>query len=291
MEMAVKETARVTRPALRYFGGKFRLSKWIIPEIPDHVCYVEPFGGAMGVLLNKKPSIFEVYNDLDGEVVNFFKVLRDQPEELIRQIDLTPYARDEQRLAFESPLTPLHEGGNVDIERARRLYVRCWQSHGGGRTQWRTGWRFQKTNKRGKSQVADWNETDHLWSIVSRLKNVQIENRDALDVIKNFDSTDTLFYLDPPYLQKYQTHFWAKAYMCEVGDEYHLKLGEALNSIKGMAIVSGKPSPLYDELFSGWVKKQKSVPTDFQSMTDECLWISPATVARQRQFRLEMGGE
>lgn len=196
----------VTRPPLRYFGGKFRLSKWIIPNLPPHKCYVEPFGGGAGVLLNKAPSYNEVYNDLDGEVVNFFRMLREHPDELIRAIELTPYARAEQVQAFNEP-------ADNPLERARRLYVRCWQSYGGGRTQWSTGWRYEIGDTRGKRIIDDWNETDHLQAVVSRLKNVQIENDDALRVIERFDSDDTLFYCDPPYQAVTRSVRWrTKAY-------------------------------------------------------------------------------
>src|SRR5574343_303278 len=92
----------ITRPALRYFGGKFRLAPWIISQFPPHTVYVEPFGGGGSVLLRKLPAYHEVYNDLDGDVVNFFRVLREQPDELLRAIDLTPYSREEQRQAFDA---------------------------------------------------------------------------------------------------------------------------------------------------------------------------------------------
>jgi len=204
----------VTRPALRYFGGKFRLAPWIIQQFPVHTCYVEPFGGAMGILLRKEPSVFEVYNDLDGEVVNFFKVLRDHPDELLRAIELTPYSREEQKLAFEPT------DGLPDLERARRLYVRCWQSHGGGRTQWHTGWRYQVNNTRGRSTLVDWDQTDHLWAIVNRLKLVQIECDDAIRIIERYDRPDTLFYVDPPYLMSTRSIRWGKkAYTCELDED------------------------------------------------------------------------
>lgn len=272
----------VTRPALRYFGGKFRLApNWIIPQFPQHTCYCEPFGGAAGVLLRKEPSMFEVYNDLDGEVVNFFTQLRSHPDELIRMIELTPYARAEQITAFE----PCGD----DIERARRLYVRCWQSHGGGRTQWRTGWRYQVNNNRGKTLISDWNQTDHLQAIIQRLKLVQIECDDALRVIKRYDRTDTLFYIDPPYMAHTRSIRWRKkVYLFELNNDYHRKVGELLNSIRGMAVISGKPSELYDEMYAGWRRLQRTVPTDFQSKTVECLWISPNTVKRQRQLGMDL---
>ena len=114
---------RVTRPPIRYHGGKFRIASWVISHFPAHECYVEPFGGGAGVLLQKTPAPFEVLNDLDGEVVNFFRVLRERPGELVRVIQLTPWSREEQRLSFEPASDPL--------ERARRFYVRSWQTHGG----------------------------------------------------------------------------------------------------------------------------------------------------------------
>lgn len=274
-------STNVSRPGLRYFGGKFRLAPWVMAHFPEHVSYVEPFGGAMGVLLRKDPSMYEVYNDLDGEVVNFFRMLRDQPDELIRLITFTPYSREEQKLSFES------NEGCSDLERARRLYVRCWQSHGGGRTQWRTGWRYQVNNNRGRSTLVDWNQTDHLWPIVNRLKKVQIENDDALRVVERFDSPNTLFYLDPPYLMSTRSVRWGKkAYTCELDDAYHRKMGEALSGIRGMAIVSGKPSDLYSEMFDGWRKIQRTTPTDFNSFTIEALWISPNADRKLRQLML-----
>lgn len=232
----------------------------------------------MGVLLRKAPSLFEVYNDLDGEVVNFFRQLREHADELIRVIELTPYARAEQILSFDEP------EGLSDLERARRLYVRCWQSHGGGRTQWRTGWRYQVNNNRGRTTLADWNQTDHLSEIVKRLKGVQIDQDDAIRVIQRFDRETTLFYIDPPYLMGTRSLRWGKkAYTCELDDAYHVRLGEVLQNIKGMAIVSGKPSAMYDGLFEGWTKLQKTVPTDFQSKTIEVLWISPKVAGRRGQ--------
>lgn len=258
----------IERPALRYFGGKFRLAPWIIKNFPPHLTYVEPYGGGGSVLLRKKPSYHEVYNDLDGEVVNFFRVLRERTDEFIKAIELTPYAREEQVYSF----IPADD----EFERARRLYVRAWQSHGGGRTQWRTGWRYEKNDTRGSKMTDDWNKIDYLFAIAKRLKTVQIENDDAVSVIKRFDDSRTLFYLDPPYLPTTRSMRWRKkAYTFELTEQDHIALAELLNGIEGMVILSGHPSDLYDELYAGWRKVSKSTTTDFQSRTIECLWISP----------------
>ncbi len=269
----------VTRPALRYFGGKFRLAPWIIAQFPPHVTYVEPFGGGANVLLRKEVSYNEVYNDLDGEVVNFFRILRERPDDLIKTIKMTPYSREEQRLAFNA--------AEDNLERARRLYVRTWQSHGGGRTQWRTGWRYEKGMTRGKRIIDDWNETEHLWWIVERLKNVQIENDLALRVMMRFDTSETLFYLDPPYVRSTRSKRWReKAYTEKMNDEDHLELARVALNLKGMVIISGHPSNMYDELFTGWEKLTKTTPTDFQARSVECLWISPNAKRNQPQRNL-----
>lgn len=214
-------------------------------------------------------------------MVNFFRVLRDRPGELIRAIELTPYSREEQRLSFE----PAED----DLERARRLYVRSWQSHGGGRTQWRTGWRYEKSDSRGTRCRRDWNKTDYLNAVVARLKNVQIENDDAFDVIKRFDTPKTLFYLDPPYLPSTRSIRWRKkAYQFEMTEEEHIELSELLHTVKGMVILSGKPSALYDELYPDWQTAQRETTTDFQSRTTECLWISPNADDHHLQMRLDL---
>ncbi len=227
----------ITRPALRYYGSKYRLAPWIIGHFPAHLCYVEPFGGGGSVILRKTPSYHDVYNDLDGEVVNFFRVLRERPDELLRAIELTPFSRTEQRAAYNIQ--------GDELERARQLYVRCWQTHGGGRTQWQAGWRYEKTDHRHRKLINDWNRIDSLWPIVERLKIIQIECDDALKVIQRFDTPDTLFYLDPPYIAEIRSRRWRKdAYAVEIDEDYHRKLGEILNSIQGMAIISGGATPL-----------------------------------------------
>lgn len=221
-----------TRPVLRYFGGKWRLAHWIISHFPPHVCYVEPFCGAASVFLRKSPSEFEVINDLDGEVVNFFRMLRDRTEDLLHAIRCTPYSREEYGLSWEETVD--------DMERARRYYVRSWQGWGGAKRESHPAWRSQHSNNRGKSVVMDWNELKHLDAIVQRLKQAFIENDDALDVIERYDQPHTLFYLDPPYLSETRTKRWREtAYNCEIDEDYHRRLLDVLQEIHGMAIISG----------------------------------------------------
>jgi DNA adenine methylase len=204
---------------------------------------VEPYGGGASVLLRKPPSRLEVYNDIDEEVVHFFRILRERTEEFVRAVQLTPFSREEVGLAYQPTDNPL--------ERARRFYVRAWQARGGPRGQWKTGWRYQITNSRGKRNTDDWNDTSHLWGIVERLRQVQFEQDDALRTIWRYDNPTTLFYIDPPYPADTRSVRWRhKAYQHEMGTEDHTALAVALHQLKGMAIVSSYRSPLYDELYA-----------------------------------------
>jgi DNA adenine methylase len=127
-----------SRPAFRYHGAKWRLAKWIIGYFPDHDCYVEPYGGSAAVLLQKGRSWLEVYNDKSRQVVNFFQVLREQTDDLVRAIELTPWAKAEWELAQVDDPDP--------VEAARRFYIRAYMSLAGPTAQWRTGWRRQKVD-------------------------------------------------------------------------------------------------------------------------------------------------
>ena len=263
---------KIKRPALRYHGGKWRLAPWIISNFPDHTCYVEPFGGGASVLLRKPPSAIEVYNDLSKDVVNFFRVLREQPSDLIAAINLTPYSREEFLQSQEINPGP----GDDNLEKARRFFVWSWQGRGRAGVREPGGWRFMSRNTRYHTPVDDWNNNDHLWAVVSRLKRVHIESDDALKVIKRFDTPETLFYVDPPYVQETRCFRWAHdGYQHDYTDDQHMELARVLNKIQGMAIVSGYPSDLYNEIYSNWrrVDRRSTKDNGIKTAT-ESLWLS-----------------
>lgn len=255
------------RPLLRYYGGKFLLSPWIISFFPFHEIYCEPFGGGGSVLLQKPPTPIEIYNDLDGRVVNFFKVLRDRPEELKRAIELTPFARDEYELSAEA--------SNDDLEDARRLYVSSWQSKGSGYSSKvaQNGWRYQNKAWDGVNLTREWNRTQDLWDFATRLKKVQIESDEANTVIARYDTPKTFFYIDPPYLLS--TRSKKTQYFKELTESDHIELCGVLKGISGMAIVSGYPSDLYNELYADWQCVKRESITNAKTRATECLWISP----------------
>lgn len=267
------------RPALRYHGGKWRLASWIIGHFPIHRAYVEPFAGGAGVLLQKRPSEVEVYNDINGVVVNFFRVLRERPDELVRAIELTPFSRAEFVLA--------HEEDGDEVELARRFYVLAWQGRGGPTARWNVGWRWQRTIENRQSNTKSWSDVDHLYTTAERLKAVQIECLPASKVIAQFDHPAALFYLDPPYVGSTRSKWRDGAYgPHEMSDADHRALAEQLRGIKGMAIISGYPSALYEELYQGWLRVCCETTTDVASIVTECLWISPAAAERGRQLSI-----
>lgn len=270
------------RPALRYYGGKWRLAPWIISFFPEHQNYVEPCGGAASVLLQKPRSPLETYNDLDGNVVNFFRVLRDRPEELIRKIRLTPWARAEYELARDF----ISDGSK--IERARRFYVASAQSIHGGPDPYvrKSGWKIQKAD--GKNGHYDYGE--NLEQVANRFKFVQVEQRDALEVIARFDNWDTLHYLDPPYIPETRTHD-TDGYRLEVTQDWHDRLAALLHQCQGYVVISGYACPLYTELYEahGWQRHDKVAQTNSGGKRVESVWLSPRTVealSRPRQVTM-----
>jgi len=269
----------IKRPPVRYFGGKWRIAPKIIQHFPPHTTYVEPFCGGSSLLFRKIESHFECLNDLNGAVINFFKVLRNRPEDLVRAIDLTPYSREEHKLA--------HLPGGDDLENARRFYVRSRQSFGSGEGTYNTGWRFQVNNRRGSSAVDEWNTFDHLLHSAKRLKNVQLENDDAMAVIKRWDGPQTLFYVDPPY--PFSTrHSNEHRYAHEMTDDQHHQLADLLKSVKGMVIVSTYPNEMYQDHFSRWKRFDFETRTNDNHQAIESIYLNPAATDLHRlpMFRL-----
>jgi DNA adenine methylase len=259
---------KVNHPILKYYGSKFRLAQWIISYFPEHNHYVEPFGGAANVLLVKDPSFLETYNDLNSKLVNFFRVLREKPDELIEQIDLTPWARSE----YEYCLDEIEVASSV--ETARRLFFKLWMSISGQFTTGRGSWRRHTNGKRLFDPDA---RRENLIAASKRLLTVQIENRDAFKLIRELDSEETLFYLDPPYI--FSTRTTSKAYSHEMTNDDHRRFAELLYSIKGFVVLSGYPSKIYEELFEskGWQKVERLAQVMGGASKTEALWLSPRT--------------
>ncbi len=258
------------RPALRYYGGKWKLAPWIIGHFPKHLNYVEPCAGACSVLLQKPRSPLETINDLDGNVVNFFRVLRDQPDELIRKIRLTPWARAE----YELSLQPCDDA----VEKARRYWYRLWSSMNGGDALTAHGtWRMT-TNVVGRdTSDHPYKNTDQLWVVAKRFDGVQVDNRSSMDTIKRYDNAETLTYFDPPYVSN--TRAQDERYAFEWTDTNHIEAAELLRTCAGYVVVSGYACPLYTDLYEshGWHRVDKEAQINSGGKRIESLWLSPRT--------------
>lgn len=271
-----------TRPVLRWHGGKWLLAPWIIGHFPAHRVYVEPFGGAASVLLQKARVHAEVYNDLDDWVVNLFRVLQDgvSAGQLMHLLKLTPFARREFELARH-----LEEiAGGDPIELARRLIIRSFMGFGSNAHNGRsTGFRAN-SSRSGTTPAQDWvNYADALPTIVDRLQGVIIENRDAVQVMLAHDAPQTLHYVDPPYLpetrspaNKYDLKY--RMYRHELDKDEHGALCDALKALSGMVIVSGYASPLYEAKLTdaGWERCETATYADGARERMEVLWLNPA---------------
>jgi DNA adenine methylase len=239
--------------AFGWYGGKYNHLNWLLPLLPETEHYCEPFGGSAAVLINRSPSLVETYNDLDGEVVNFFRVLRDRKDELIRAIGLTPFSREEFKIAINS------NGEKVsDLERARRFFIRARQTRTGMAQVSSEGrWAHCLLCSRAGmgAAVSRWlGSVEGLAEIAQRLLRVQIENAPAKEVINRYDSDETLFYCDPPY--PHETRGDSNMYAYEMSDREHTELAEVLRNVKGKVAVSSYDCKLMDNLYVGWHKVQ-----------------------------------
>lgn len=257
---------------LRYHGGKWKMASWIISHLPSHRVYVEPFGGAASVLLRKERSHAEVYNDMDGEVVNLFRCVRERGEELRPLVELTPFSRAEYRLSFELADCPL--------EQARRTLVRSYMGFGSNSLSRgvKSGFRANSTRS-GTTPAMDWRNWPKamVW-LIERTRGVVIECRPALDVMRAHDGAETLHYVDPPYVHSTRSAGAGKGarkgYTHEMSDEEHRELASCLLALCGKVVLSGYSSSFYEELFSDWRRVERRSMADGARSRREVLWMN-----------------
>lgn len=258
------------KPVLKYPGGKWRLASWIISHMPAHTTYLEPFFGSGAVFFNKSPSKVETINDIDGQVVNFFRTLREQPEKLAEQIALTPWARNEYYTSWEQTSNPLED--------ARRFMVKCWQAYG-ARLDARSGWRHEKKGTMRASTYHTWLTLDErIAAAAKRLRTCQIENRPAVNLIRDYNYPGVLIYADPPYPLGTRG---TKLYAYEMSDADHLELLDALDAHPGPVILSGYTCKLYDERLPHWRRESIKSVADGGRKREEILWINRPELLQQ----------
>lgn len=247
---------------LKYPGAKWRIADWIISHFPDHKVYLEPFFGSGACFFNKTPSYIETINDLDGDIVNLFTICRERPEELARLINLTPFARDEFKKCYE------HTEDN--LEQARRTLVRYHQSFGTSNSS-KNSWRNVQTYG-GPRCATMWNcLPDIILDIAERLKEAQIENVDAIELISRYNDENTLIYCDPPYLRDIRKK---NIYAIEMNDNKHIELLSVLKQSKSKIILSGYDNELYNSELKGWFTDEKETTAQFGLYRTEKLWMN-----------------
>lgn len=258
-----------SRPVLRWHGGKWLLAPWIISHFPKHRAYVEPFGGAASVLVRKERSYAEVYNDLDGAVVNLFRVLRsDRADELVNALRLTPFSRTEFAEAYTEAADP--------VEKARHLVIRSFMGFGSNGHNQATGFRANSTRS-GTSPAHDWvNYPDSLAQVIHRLRGVTIECKDAKAVMLQQDAPTTLHYVDPPYVFETRSDDGAD-YSHELTNDDHAELLTFLRELSGVVVLSGYPCELYDDALPDWRRVERKALADGARERTEVLWMNPAT--------------
>lgn len=280
-------TTILKRPVLRYHGGKWMLAPWIISQFPKHKVYTEVFGGAGSVLMRKCRSYAEVYNDKWGIVVNVFQVLRDPDlaKKLKRQLELTPFARDEFILCGDIQINEIED----PIEKARRTIFRSFSGFGSAATnaEYSTGFRAN-ANRSHTTAAHDWaNYPSHIESFVERLRGVVIENKHYASVLEQQDREHTLHYVDPPYVHETRNMRGGnKNYAHEMTNEDHKEMAVVLKGLKGMVVLSGYECDLYEDLFGDWRKIRREAKADGAGKRIECLWLNEQAWKNQAQQTL-----
>ncbi len=260
------------RCVLKYPGSKWSYTDWIVSQFPAHNVYLEPYFGSGACFFSKHPARYETVNDVDGLVVNFFRAVRDFPDQLARAINLTPFSRQEYREIEEN-----HAGEEIQltgdcVEDARRFAVRCFQGFGSKLAD-RCGWKNSKQSA-GPINPAVWgNVPASVLAAAQRLKNAQIENADALELIRAYNADDCLIYADPPYLGETRNN--KRIYRAEMmGEQAHVQLLEALLSHKGPVVLSGYDSDLYNNYLASWNKAERPGRANSGAERTEVLWMN-----------------
>lgn len=254
------------KQVLKYPGSKWRIAGDIVDRIPEHHTYLEPFFGSGAVFFSKEPSKIEMINDLDNNVPNLFRCIRDDPEKLASIVAATPYARYEYERAFAS------NDEQDNFKRAADFLVMCWQGHGFRTNGYRVGWKNDVHGRESMYALRNWyNLPKIILQTAERLRCVQIDNRPALEVIKRFNYQNVFMYIDPPYILGTRT---ARQYKYEMTDEDHIELLEVLKESNAMIMISGYESDLYDNMLKGWYKEQFRSNAEYGGNRVETIWMN-----------------
>lgn len=250
---------------MKYPGSKWSLADWIIRFFPEHHSYLEPFFGSGAVLFNKPRSHIETVNDLDGNIVNLFEWIKNDPEQLAYEIYYTPYARQVYGDAFS--VVP-----KDSLKKAVNFYIRLNMGQGFRTTGEKTGWKNDIQGRERSYASQDWcHLPEKIIQAAERLRGVQIENRPAVELIKKFNFKNVLIYCDPPYMLEARH---GKQYRCEMDEKGHEELLKILLQHKGAVLISGYDTELYQDMLRGWKRRETISYSQVCSKKKEVLWMN-----------------
>lgn len=264
------------KAVLRYPGSKWNITPQIIRLMPKHHSYLEPFFGSGAVLFNKKPSDIETINDLDLDVVNLFRCIREDPERLSRLIVATPYSRKEYDDTYGTPEV------TESYEKARKFLIRCWQGYGYRTNGQKVGWKNDVQGRERAYALKKWYcLPEQIYETAERLRMVQIEHRSAIELIERFNYENVFMYLDPPYVLKTRSQ---KQYKHEMTDTDHEEMLKILLQSKAKIMISGYESEMYNEYLSGWEKKTFASCAEGGLPRKEVVWMNYITESQMTIF-------
>lgn len=253
------------KAVMKYPGSKWSIARWIIDFFPEHHSYLEPFLGSGAVLFNKPRSNIETVNDLDGNVVNLFEWIRQDPERLAHEIYYTPYARQ----VYEDAFAAVPEDS---LQKAVNFYIRLNMGHGFRTNGEKVGWKNDIQGRERSYASKDWCDLPgKIIQAAERLRGVQIENRPAVEEMQRFNYPNVLIYLDPPYVLSTRH---GKQYRYEMDDAAHNDLLDVSLAHRGPVLISGYDNELYNERLKNWHREETFCYSQVKSKKKEVLWMN-----------------
>lgn len=264
---------------IKYPGSKWSLVDWIISFFPPHHSYLEPYFGSGAILFNKTPSNIETVNDLDSNVINLFRWIKNDPERLAREVYYTPYARQ----VYEETFGRIEKNS---LYKAVNFLICCQMGYGFRTNGEKVGWKRDVQGRERAYAAADWRDLpERILQAAVRLRGVQIEHRPAVGLIRDYNYDNVLIYCDPPYVLSTRH---GKQYKVEMTDADHVELLEALTNHKGPALISGYETELYNDLLNGWHKEEIHTYTMSRTKKKEVLWMNYKPSGQMSIFDMEV---
>lgn len=265
------------RSVLKYPGSKWNIANQIVSMMPKHHSYVEPYFGSGAVLFNKAPSNIETINDLDDDVVNLFRCIKEDAKKLAKLVTVIPYSRTEYEEAFQNS-----KNITEPYEKAVNFLTKCWQGHAFRTNDNKNGWKNDVQGREKAYSLWNWYRLpDWIMEITERLRMVQIENRPAIEVVQRFNFSNVFMYIDPPYLLATRR---GKQYKHEMTDEQHEELMMTVLESNAKIVISGYENDMYNEYLKGWNKKIFQSNAEYGLKREEVVWFNFETDKQMNLF-------